>query len=728
LPAMRTVGRVGVSKSREVDVDTLLDSGADISVIDPNLALELGLAYANVALPPAPRWGNGQAGLCYGAFRVPWNAMDSNGVFQAGVHVAYAMEHIGPPLIMGMPALHKHGITINATTLTWSFDAPTIQLVSAEDLERELENVVRIYALFEILDEDIDPEEKVAKPPPQIPPEFEDLKGVFDDEAAATQLRNEDAEHAIETTEDPPLGTIYPLSAKELEELREYIRKAKANGWIRDSVSPIGAPILFVPKPDGTNRLCVDYRGLNGVSIKNRHPLPLISEILDRLVGCQWFTKLDLKDAYHRIRIRKGDEWKTAFRTRYGLYEYLVMPFGLANAPATFQAYINKALGNYVDTICVVYLDDIMIFSKNRAEHEKHVRRVLERLIQFGLFCNLKKCRFFQKEVDFLGFVISLDGVSMDPRKVDTITSWPTPTTFPELQSFLGFCNFYRRFIEAYSKIAHPLTSLLKGSVNGKKSGIFEWPAAAESAFRLLLERFTKAPMLMHFDPRRKIRVETDASAFAIAGILVQLNEANGWWHPIAFWSRKLIDAERNYETHDQELLAIVASFKHWRHYLEGSEHPIEVLTDHRNLTGFAKVKQLNGRQARWAMFLSSYDFVITHRAGKLNPADAPSRRADYADGENTANQMLPTLVRKLGFNTSLPLSMRCWLARCRREGCAAQPDNRQLRRSRHKGGRASPLAKRLQCVRKSPTELQNFRQASPPASHLRCEQKSLTF
>jgi hypothetical protein len=241
------------------------------------------------------------------------------------------------------------------------------------------------------------------------------------------------------------------------------------------------------------------------------------------------FTKLDLKNAYYRIRIRRGDEWKTAFRTRYGHYEYLVMPFGLANAPATFQAYINKALGELVDTICVVFLDDIMIYSKSIEAHVQHVRSVLIRLKAFGLFCNLKKCKFFVTEVDFLGFIVGTAGVSMDPRKVDTITSWPTPATYPDLQSFLGFCNFYRRFIEAYSKVTHPLTSLLKGSKNGKKEGPFWWPDDAEQAFRKLIKAFTTAPMLMHFDPRRRIRVETDASVFAIAAILSQLNEANGW-------------------------------------------------------------------------------------------------------------------------------------------------------------------------------------------------------
>ena len=215
------------------------------------------------------------------------------------------------------------------------------------------------------------------------------------------------------------------------------------------------------------------------------------------------------------------------------------------------------------------------------------------------------------------------------------------------MQVFLGFVNFYRRFIHRYSQIATPLTNLLQGSKDGVKAGPFEWPDGAERAFRQLLNAFTDVPILRHFDPVRKIRVETDASNFAIAGILSQPDD-EGHWKPVAFWSRKMIPAERNYETHDQELLAIVAVFKQWRHYLEGSWHPVEVLTDHNNLKSFMNVKQLNGRQARWAMRLSGFDFFVQHRAGKSNPADAPSRRPDYKDENHSLNLLLPTLKQKL--------------------------------------------------------------------------------
>ena len=394
-------------------------------------------------------------------------------------------------------------------------------------------------------------------------------------------------------------------------------------------------------------RLCVDYRGLNKITIKNRHPLPLISETLDRLSGAKVFTKLDLKDAYHRIRIRAGNEWKTAFRTRYGHFEYTVMPFGLANAPATFQAYINRAMAGYVDVFCVVYLDDILIYSDSEEEHQKHVKRVLDRLKQFALYANLKKCEFTTRKVEFLGYIVSVDGIAMDPRRVSTIKEWPVPTSYREVQVFLGFANFYRRFIANYSRIASPLTGLLQGGKDGKHFGPFRWPPEAEAAFRQLVDAFTSAPILVHFDPSRKSRMETDASGQAVAAVFSQLQE-NGKWHPVAFFSRKMIPAEKSYETHDQELLAIVAAFKHWRHYCEGSSYPIEVLTDHNNLKGFMKVKILNGRQARWAVKLAAFDFTISHQAGRRNPADAPSRRPDYEEANAMLAGLLPTLQKKL--------------------------------------------------------------------------------
>ena len=277
---------------------------------------------------------------------------------------------------------------------------------------------------------------------------------------------------------------------------------------------------MFVPKKDGTLCLCVNYWALNRITIKNRYPLPLIGELIDRLLGAKIFTKLDLKDAYHRIRIKAGDEWKTAFRTRYGHFEYLVMPFGLTNAPATFQAYINKALSGLLDTICVVYLDDIVVYSNDYEAHTHHVRMVLERLREYELYINLKKCSFHVTSIDFLGFIVSVDGVSMEKSRVDAIREWPYPTTFREVQVFLGTANFYRRFIIHYLRVILLITNLLKGSKNGKKPGPFVFGEAAKQAMDRLKDLFTSAPILIHFCWELRIHLETDASGFALGAII----------------------------------------------------------------------------------------------------------------------------------------------------------------------------------------------------------------
>jgi hypothetical protein len=256
-----------------------------------------------------------------------------------------------------------------------------------------------------------------------------------------------------------------------LEVLRKYLAEYLERGWIRRSKSPAGAPILFVKKKDGSLRLCVDYRGLNKITVKNRHPLPLISESLERLAQAKLYTKLDVREAYHRIRIREGDEWKTAFRTRYGYFEYTVMPFGLTNAPAQFQAYMNEALAGLVDVTCIVYLDDVLIFSDTEEEHVTHVKEVLQRLRDARLFVKLSKCEWHTRRTEYLGYIVSSDGISIDKDRVKTISEWPKPRTVRDIRVFLGFMNYYRRFIAGFSKLALPLTKLTQKGPGAARGG-----------------------------------------------------------------------------------------------------------------------------------------------------------------------------------------------------------------------------------------------------------------
>jgi hypothetical protein len=579
----------------------------------------------------------------------------------------YAVDMDEHQVVLGYPWLEYFDpeITWKAKTFRFRIEESDLELQGSRSFAKAISETDRVYAVcIAGVDSKSAAERSTiaavglsdTTAEKTLPPEFAEFADVFSTGEAGVFPSYAKTEHAINLSGgEPPFGPLYNLSTSELEVMRTYLETSLAKGWIRRSTSPAGAPVFFTPKKDGRLRLCVDYRGLNKITIKDRCPLPLISETLDRLVGAAYYTKLDLRDAYHRVRIKKGDEWKTAFRTRYGHFEYLVMPFGLANAPATFQAYINQALQGHLDTICVVYLDDILIYSASYDQHIADVRMVLERLRKWQLYANLSKCEFLTQEVEFLGYIVGTAGISMDQRRVATISEWEAPTTYRELQVFLGFANFYRRFVAGYSKIAAPLTDLLKGSKEGKKSGPFEFPPKAVEAFQRLKLAFTTAPMLRHYDPAKPTRLETDASGFALAGVITQWHEEGGMWYPVAFWSRKMLPAEMNYETHDQELLAIVEVFKVWRHYLLGVHVTVVVLTDHNNLKYFMTTKALNPRQARWAETLAQFDFEIRYRTGKSNPADGPSRRPDYkpSTDDERATVGVPTLRGKL--QTSKP-------------------------------------------------------------------------
>jgi len=459
-------------------------------------------------------------------------------------------------------------------------------------------------------------------PPDWVPPKLHSTFKKPKGKSSLPQRTDFDAPIPLQEGKHPRFGPIYSTTSKEEETLDEYLQENLANGFIQPSNSPAGHPILFVPKKDGTLRICVDYRTLNDITIKNRGPLPLINDIFDMLQGAKVFTTLDLITGYHHVRIKRGDEWKTAFRCKRGLFEYTVMPMGLTNAPAIFQNFMNHVLRRFIGKTCAVYLDDIIIFSKDPAEHQQHVIEILEELQKNGLYVKGKKSEFAVTEVPFLGAIVTPEGIKMDPKKVQSILDWPAITTLKELQAFLGLANYYRRFIKGYSRIATPLTALTK------KDTRFEMTAAGRKAMKALQEAFTTAPILKLFDPKLPIRLETDASDGAIGACLTQKH--GKLWHPVAYLSKKFDQTELRYQIHDKELMAIVEACKVWRAYLQTDE-PFEVYTDHKNLTYFMTTKELNRRQVRWWEKLAEYNMKIQYTKGSDNGrADALSRRPDY--------------------------------------------------------------------------------------------------
>ncbi|KAL6352555.1 hypothetical protein LRP88_13019 [Fusarium phalaenopsidis] len=503
--------------------------------------------------------------------------------------------------------------------------------------------IARVMQQFHELEKDLAPQKKPQDNPEEeerlknIPWQYRIYKKLFAEEleTGLPEHTHYDLEIEFIDGKQPGFSKLYPLNEAQLPVLKEYIEDMIRKGYIRESKSSVGYPVMFVPKKNGKLRLCVDFRMLNAITVKDRTPLPLISELKDRLFGMKYFTALDLKGAYNLIRIKEGHEWKTAFRTKYGLFEYLVMPFGLTNAPAAFQRMINNVLREHLDIFVVCYLDDILIFSKTEEEHTEHVHKVLQTLQDAKLLVEPEKSKFHAPEVEFLGHIISHNEIRMDPKKVSAVKEWEEPTNVKEVQAFLGFANYYRKFLKAFGRIAAPLTELTK------KDKTFVFGNKAKDAFDKIKELILSEPVLKMFDPSQPIELETDASDFALGAQIGQRDD-KGLLHPIAFYSHKLHGAELNYPIYDKEFLAIVNAFKEFRHYLLGSQHQIKVYTDHKNITHFAKTQELSGRQLRYAEYLSEFDYVIIHVKGTENGrADAISRRPDLDTGRTKTKEQL---------------------------------------------------------------------------------------
>ena len=621
---------VTIPRDPSFPLKMLVDSGSSGSLIDRHLVEKLGIPKIKLAHP-----------------RLLLNADHSKN--DRITHVARLDVHIGSvkdSIIFVIANLGKAGAFLGFDWLErlnpvidWrrrraTFPEPIPDTITLDDGDKVLWVDLETRATSSKTQPSDD--HPNSSPLDRIPTHLHEFADVFLKEGFDELPPHREWDHAIELVPGAKLRDckIYPLSPGQQRELDTFIEDNLSSQRIRPSKSPLASPFFFIQKKDGSLRPVQDYRYLNSVTIKNKYPLPLISDLIDKLKDATIFTKFDVRWGYNNVRIRPGDEWKAAFKTNRGLFEPRVMFFGLTNSPATFQAMMNKIFADEIrEGHVVIYLDDILIFSTSLDEHRTLVARVLQKLRQNKLYLKPEKCEFEKETVDYLGMVVGGGEVRMEEKKVEAIREWSTPSRKKELQRFLGFVNFYRKFVKDFSMIARPLHELTGNSP-------WEWLPRHQAAFDTLKTAISDATILHTPHDTGKFKVEADSSDFAVGGTLSQLQE--GRWKPIAFLSKSLSPAERNYEIYDKELLAIIICLDEWRQYILGAPDKFEVWSDHKNLEYFRKPQNINRRQARWVSILADYDFSLHHLPGSHNSAaDALSRLPSHDDGSNDNTEVV---------------------------------------------------------------------------------------
>ena len=596
--------------------DMLVDPGASSNFIRKDWALSQRLKVEELRKPLEVALADGnRVGLQMGGVAV--RSVETQG--SSAPCTLVVMDQLSHQVILGMPWLKRAGVTLEcADVIRWN-GKPLSQRKTNDDGHQRLLAV------------------KVA-------PEFESIMSAILSRHQAAFSKNlpqrskaamKNAIHCRVQLKDPSCRPVVSQerrrSPRDVQTLIDAVNEMEAAGLIQKSESPWSSqPVLVRKVRDGVvldeKRPCWDYRWINELIISDAHPLPLPEDMFDKLQGSRLFSKMDLTKGFWQIPVEESSKKILAMATPLGLYEPNFMPFGMKNAPAVFQREMQRVLRDRLYKGVMVFVDDILIYSKTAEEHVELVEWVLTRLQEEGYYAQPDKCEYFQREVSFLGHVVSEHGVAVQQHKVKAVADWPQPKTKKEVRSFLGMTGYYRKFIPAYSAIAAPLTDLTRDNVK------FQWTEEQQLAFELLKWKLTTADVLAHADPSRQYIVTTDASGFAISGVLSQ-DQPDGTRRPIAYMSKKMNSAERRYAPHEKELLAVVKAVEHWRCYLEGNPHPILLLCDHRSLQHLNSQRNLSDRQARWVEKLSEFEFKISYLPGNLNVvADALSRRTDYEE------------------------------------------------------------------------------------------------
>ena len=624
----------------------LIDSGADSDFIDPDFANHCGLD-----LTPSRRsikLADGSIVSATGQVTTECDLVPADD----GTRIPFEATFTATPLdgydaILGVTWLERHNVNIEwrdrRVTIRTAGQPPrevkpldyldigsptrTLATLSLKALKRahRRQEIDEVFAIILRPDDASSTHSTTPKECPVAESLLREFADVFPDQLPpAHDTPKRGVEHRIELkpgSRPPPCRPLRHQSPKDLAVFDEYTRTELAAGRIRVSQSPYGSMALIVRKKDGTSRVVVDFRGLNEITVKNKYPLPLMDELFDRVFGARFFTKIDLRTGFFQILIHPDDAEKTAFRTRYGSFEYVVLPMGLCNAPGTFMQLMNDTFRDLLDKIVLVFLDDILIFSRTAEEHEKHVRIVLERLRASKLYAKRSKCEFFRDNVEFLGHRLGANGLSVSQDKIESVQQWPIPKNATDVRAFLGLAGFYRKFVKDFSKLALPMTELTK------TENTFVWGAAQQQSFAALKTALCTAPVLLVADPTKPYTLSCDACDYAI-GATLQQDQGHGL-QPVAYMSRKLKPAEVNYDTREKEFLALHDACLHWRHYLHSGQ-PFTLQSDHASLKYHKTMPNLSGRLARWIEHMAEFDYEIEHIAGAKNVVpDALSRRAD---------------------------------------------------------------------------------------------------
>lgn len=615
----------------------LVDTGSDASFVNAKFAIRAKLPTANVQTVKVIA-ANGRDMISNTAcvncpytiqehsFKSDFRLLEIQGYdIILGVDWVYTHSPVGLNLKTRELSITKDGQ--NIITFAADYKPPKHIIISPKKMCQLIKRKATVAVLVLKTDKDHSKLVSSPSPPSEIEALLKEFEDIFQEPQHLPPPRSID--HAITLIDESKMVNQRPyrLPFHQKNAMEELIKHMLESHMIRPNISPFSSPVILVKKKDGSWRMCVDYRQLNENTIKNKYPIPIIEDLLNELYGAAIFSKIDLRSGYHQIRMKDSDIHKTTFTTHLGHFEYVVLPFGLTNAPATFQSLMNSVLANFLRKFALVFFDDILIYSPTLAEHVLHLKEVLLVLRQHQLYAKLNKCTFGQPSIEYLGHVISSEGVATDPTKISIIQQWPQPTTVTQLRAFLGPTGYYRRFIQGYGVICRPL-------FNALKKDAFILTPEQENAFQQLKQLMSNPPVLALRDFTQAFFLEADASSTEIGAVLMQKGR------PIAFFSKTLGPKALAASTYEKEAMAILEALKKWKHYFASTA--LIIRTDQQSLKYIHDQRLLEGIQHKLLIKLLGFNYTVEYKQGRTNKVADALSRATHSNSVMAISSVVP--------------------------------------------------------------------------------------